>query len=141
MIVEEIMNKEVKTIEETSSIKDAVVLMNKYRVSCLIVLANKKMVGIITERDILKAFEDNNDLDKTPVKEVMTEKVFFVSPDMDVTDAAEIMVKEKIKKLPVLYSGMLVGIITAMDIVASEPKLMKQISTIMFLGKKHSMAG
>jgi len=141
MIVQEIMNKNVVTIDKKSTVKEAVSILNKNRISCLIVVDNGKMKGIITERDVLVAIDEDKNLNKVAVGSIMTKDVYFVGPNTDITDAAELMVKNKIKKLPVIYNGMLVGIVTATDLVAAEPKLMEQISNIMLLGKKQSMAG
>jgi len=141
MIVQEIMNKNVVTIDKKSTVKEAGSILNKNRISCLIVVDNGKMKGIITERDVLVAIDEDKNLNKVAVGSIMTKDVYFVGPNTDITDAAELMVKNKIKKLPVIYNGMLVGIVTATDLVAAEPKLMEQISNIMLLGKKQSMAG
>ncbi|MBU2522790.1 MAG: CBS domain-containing protein [Nanoarchaeota archaeon] len=123
MKVREVM-KHVKTISLGSSVKDAARKMNDHNIGSLIVLDGKKLVGIITERDILGKITA---LDKTPskipVSNIMTSKVIVTRPDDFIDDAVYLMIKNKIKKLPVIEDGEVVGMITSTDIVANSDEI------------------
>ena len=143
MIVQDIMNRNVLTTAPDSTVQEAVELMNKSGVGSVIVVEEEKgMRGILTERDVMKLIEKGKDPKKTLVKEIMTSDVYFVKPEDDIIDAAELMISKQIKKLPVIKSGVLVGILTATDIVASEPKFMNQLGMLFMAQKgKQSAAG
>ena len=124
MKIKEIM-KNIKAIDPDSTVKEAAVLMGKNSFGSLVVVNDrKKVVGIITERDILKKVTA---LDKSPsklsVKEVMTPKVITIESNAPLDDAVYLMIKHKIKRLPVLDNNELAGIITSTDIVANSSEV------------------
>jgi len=136
MELKEIMVQNVVTIEPDESVKEAAKRMNLYGIGCLIVVAkgNGKVVGILTERDILaKVVETSKNAGKTRVNEIMSTKLVVGLPDMDVVDAARMMLQKKIKKLPVVSDSKLVGLVTFTDIVSTvrmEPEMMKVIKDL-----------
>ncbi len=140
MLVQEIMSKKVLTAEGSLTVQEAVELMNKNQAGSLIVVDSGKMKGIVTERDVLKTIEQGKDAKKVLIKEIMTTDVYFVKPQDNVVDAAQLMAEKHIKKLPVISGGALVGILTATDIVASEPLFMHQLGEIFLTAKKHTTA-
>lgn len=117
MKVKEIMKK-VVTIEGNATVKEASALMSKKNIGCLVVTEKDLIVGIITERDILKHISHSNNL-HAKVEDIMTQDVITVSPNASIDEAADIMFQHKIKKLPVVDKNKLVGIITATDIIAN----------------------
>ena len=137
------MNTDVKTINENSTVKKAAVEMNKFRIGSLVVVKGSKLSGIITERDIIDSVvAEAKDSSKVKVKEIMTKEVIMVSPSKDISEAAELMIEKKIKKLPVMKGKQIVGIITATDICAAEPKIIEQIGALMLFPKeKKNIAG
>jgi len=141
--VKEIMNTDVKTINLNSNVREAAELMSKSNIGGLIVVEDSKLVGIVTERDVMKKVVAlNKSATKTKVKAVMTKKVIMIDPDKDVEEAAEIMLERKIKKLPIVYKNKLIGILTATDICAAQPKLIEQLAQLMLVpGKKKIIAG
>lgn len=142
MIVKDVMNTEVKTIAEDSSVKEAAGEMKKFRIGSLVVVKKSKLIGILTERDILdKVVAEAGDSSKITVKQVMTTEVVIVRPDIDIGEAAELMMEKDVKKLPVVQGNQLVGIVTASDLCMAEPKLMEQIGALTLLTKKKTMAG
>jgi len=123
MDVKDIIKKAV-SIEPNSSVKKAASLMSKKNIGCLIVMNNKKIVGIITERDILKKVEAvAKNVNSVFVKDIMIKKVITISPDDNLDDAALVMSKHKIKKLPVVDKGELIGIITNTDIIKNSERV------------------
>ena len=137
MIVEEIMNRNVHTIESGTLLQEAAQIMVDSHTKYLIVTKKGKLSGILTEWDFVrKAVAEGMDIKKLKVDDVMTEDVVIVKPDTDVEEAAKVMKEHDIKKLPVVTGSILVGLVTAMDIVAAHPKFMKQISNLLVLPSK-----
>jgi len=123
MKIKEVM-KSVKTISSDSTVKEAASLMNRYGIGCLVVVDSKKVRGIVTERDILKKVTAENKLpSKVFVDDIMTSKVITINSDSLIDDAVYLMIKNKIKKLPVLENNELVGILTSTDIVANSSEV------------------
>lgn len=143
MIVQDAMNKEVKTIAETSTVREAAERMREFRIGSLIVVKDSRLVGILTERDILdKVVAEALDSSTLKVKDIMTKEVVMISPDKDISTAAELMVEKRVKKLPVLQGKKLVGIITATDVCTAEPKIMEEIGALMLIPReKKRIAG
>lgn len=118
MLVKEIM-KGVETISEKQTFKDAARIMANQGIGCLVVTDGETVTGIVTERDVLRHISSNvEDLDK-PVSAVMTRNVITIEPDKHIDDAAKVMTEHKIKKLPVVKAGKLLGIITSSDLLAN----------------------
>jgi len=126
MLVKHIMRRKLLTMTENAKISDVIELMVENHAGSVIIVdkeSGDKVVGIVTERDILcKIISERKPLD-LPIKEIMTSNVITISPNETVERAARIMTENKIKKLPVVENGKLVGIITLTDIVASGVKL------------------
>jgi len=128
------MVQNVVTIQSGESVKEAAKRMNLYSIGSLIIVDKGKVVGILTERDILiKVVEASKNAAKTKVGEVMSKKLVVASPDMDVVDAARMMLQRKIKKLPIVTDSKLVGLVTFTDIVRTvrmEPEMMNAIKEL-----------
>jgi CBS domain-containing protein len=113
----DVMVKEVKTLEAHFSVYEAVKLMNESKIGCLVITDNGKIVGILTERDLLeRVLEKCKNPEETNVFEVMTRHVITGNPDVEVPQAAHIMFENKVKKLPLVERNSLVGIVTLTDI-------------------------
>jgi CBS domain-containing protein len=119
--VEDVMVEDVITVEEKTTIKKAVELMNKHEIGCLIVVKKRKPAGIVTERDMLKRILlESKDPEKTKVNEIMSKPLIVGKPQMNIEDAVKLMFKRNIKKLPVADKDHLVGLVTLTDLVRSE---------------------
>jgi len=122
--VEDVMVREVITIDEDATVKEAAEVMNKFEIGCLIAVRKKKAMGIITERDLLKrVVADAKDATKTKVKDVMSSPLVVVEPSMDLEEAVKLMFQMKIKKLPVVDEKRLVGLVTLTDIARFQPQM------------------
>jgi len=130
MLVREVMNPEVLTVGEDITVKEAATTMYKKNIGSLVVVEKEKIVGIITEGDILKTIARDLDVNATLITQVMTKDVITIDPDKTIEDAVNLMTGNKIKKIPVVHDGKLVGIITASDIVVVEPKLIESIANL-----------
>jgi len=131
--VSDVMVREVITIDENSTVKEAAEVMNKFEIGCLIAVRKGKAVGIITERDLLKrVVAEAKDVNKTRVKDVMSSPLVVVEPGMDLEEAVKLMFQMKIKKLPVVEEKRLVGLVSLTDIARFQPqmiKILKQLAT------------
>lgn len=130
--VEDVMVEEVVTTEEDTTVMQAVKIMNKLEIGCLIVLRKGKPAGILTERDLLRrVLAKSKDPKKTIVSEVMTKPLVFGKPYMEVEEAVKLMFKMKIKKLPVVgKNGQLAGLITLTDLVRFQPQMISIIKKL-----------
>jgi CBS domain-containing protein len=134
MLVRHVMNRSVVTAKLNTTLKEAAAVMSKLNIGSLVILGNEeKISGIITSTDILKAIARGEDVETTLVENVMSKPVIVIEPDKNVEDAVNIMLEHKIKKLPVVEEGRLVGIITASDIITIEPKLIENIAALISL--------
>lgn len=123
MRIKEVM-KPVQVINGESSIRDAASLMTKQKIGSLIVLDGKRFSGIITERDILTRVTANNKLpERVMIKNVMTPKMITIDSEALIDDAVYLMLKHKIKRLPVTAEQKVVGMITSTDIMANSEEL------------------
>jgi len=117
MNVEEIMIENVITIDPGTIIEKAVKTMNQHEIGCLIVCENGKPIGIMTERDLLKrVLEQGKPPTTVKVEEIMSRPVIYGNPSMELEDAARLMFRKKVKKLPIIKDGELVGLITLTDL-------------------------
>jgi CBS domain-containing protein len=143
MLVKDVMNADVKTVDADATIQEAAQLMSRHRVGCLIVTKDSRLMGIITEDDILrKVVAEAKNASKGTVKDYMTKDVIMVSPSDDIETAIQIMLDKKIKKLPVVSGNRLIGIVTTTDICTAEPELIKKVSELLLVpGEKKMVAG
>jgi len=124
--VEDVMVKEVITIDENSTVKEAAEIMNKFEIGCLIAVRKRKAMGIVTERDLLKrVMAEAKDAAKTKVKDVMSSPLVVVEPGTDLEEAVRLMFQMKIKKLPVVEGKRLVGLVSLTDIARFQPQMIK----------------
>jgi len=131
LLVRDFMSKNVKTARVDASAKEIVRKMNKFRISSIIVVRGKKPVGIVTERDILERIvEPCMEPTAVKAKDIMSTPVISISPEVSIEDAARLMAAKKIKKLPIIENGKLVGIVTSMDLMRASPKLVNLIEEL-----------
>jgi len=131
MKVEDVMVDNVITARDDETVKRAVDIMNKHQIGCLVVEKDGNAIGILTERDLLKrVLAKCKDPKKIKVRDVMTQPLMYVSPKTDLEQAAKIMFKLRIKKLPVIEERRLVGLLTVTDIARSSEKTVRMLKEI-----------
>jgi CBS domain-containing protein len=117
MEIRKIMVKKVKTVPIDTTVQKAVKIMNKNRINCLLVTYDKRVAGILTERDLLeRVLEKGKDPKAIKVSEIMTRHVLVGKPTMKLVEASKFMFENKVKKLPIMEKNRLVGIVTLTDI-------------------------
>ena len=111
MKVKDVMSKNVVCISPTSTVIEAAQLMQKHNIGVIPVCDSTKIVGIVTDRDIVvRNIANGTGVDKE-VRDIMTNDVKTVTLDMDVEEATEIMDEAKVRRLPVLENNKVVGFI------------------------------
>lgn len=115
--IKDVMSREVVIISPEETVFSAAKRMSEKNVSCLTVIEDGTVVGILTEKDLLNGVaEDGRDFGNIRVAERMSCPVHTVSPDLSTLEASRIMESQKIKRLPVLAEKQLVGIVTQTDL-------------------------
>ncbi len=124
IFVKNIMTKPAVRIEHKKTVQRAAKEMIKHRVGSIIVVKNKNPIGIITETDLNKKIvAPGKDPRKVKVIDIMSSPIVFSDPNDDVEVAVEKMEKHKIKRLPVVRRGKVIGIITNTDIARASPEM------------------
>jgi CBS domain-containing protein len=108
----------VYTITPAASVFDAVKLMAEKSIGALVVMEGEKVVGIITERDyarkiVLMARSSK----ETPVRDIMTSAIMYVRPDQTSEECMVLMTENRLRHLPVMDSGKLIGLVSIGDLV------------------------
>jgi len=125
--VRDIMIKDLLTISENETALKAAQVMTEKGVSSLIVLANDQPIGIITERDFIKKIcVKELKVSSVRVRDMMSRIRTSASPDTPIDVAVQRMVNNRIRRLPIIENGKVVGIITVTD-------LAKHLRTILLL--------
>ncbi len=119
MQVKEIMTNEVAYVSPSQTLVDAARLMQKHDVGSVPVCQGDQVLGIVTDRDIVvRNVAHGKNPQNTSVKDVMTSQVRMVSSDMDIHQAAEMMAKNQVRRLPVVDNNRIVGMIALGDLAA-----------------------
>ena len=117
MKVREIMTTELVTVPPSANIHEAARLMREANIGDVLVVDQDKLVGILTDRDIVvRTVAQGLDGRQAAVGDHMTRELFTGMPDWDVDDVADIMGEEQIRRMPIVENGRLVGIISLGDI-------------------------
>jgi len=137
MIVKEIMQKDVEKAGPETTVSEAAAKMTEKEIGYIIIVKESKLLGIITEDDIIrKVVGEGKHPQETKLHEIMVKDVIHVGPEATIEEAAELMTEKKIKKLPVVDKNKLLGIVTASDVVAAEPKMMESLGELILLARK-----
>jgi len=138
MKIERLMVKNVITLQTGASAYDAVKLMNKNGIGCLVAVDNGEILGILTERDLLeRVLEKCRNPKETDISEIMTRQVIVGEPDMQLVEATKLMFENKVKKLPIVKGNQLVGLVTLTDIARATSADEKTIELVEALSNMH----
>jgi CBS domain-containing protein len=115
--LKEIMTSDVFTIERQATVSDVAAQMLKGRVGSAVVMDGAWVTGIFTERDVVRAAGSGKDLTASKVSDWMTSDPVTVEGGMEAEEAAEIMMANGFRHLPVLEGQALVGIVSLRDVL------------------------
>jgi len=115
----DIMAAEVLTTSAERPVAEVTSMMVKARVGSVVVMQGSWLAGILTERDVLRAAASGSDLTKSPVSEWMTRNPMTATPDTTLEEAAEVMLSNGFRHLPVVEGRELQGMVSIRDVLAS----------------------
>ncbi|MCX7789159.1 MAG: CBS domain-containing protein [Chloroflexaceae bacterium] len=111
--------KGVWSIAPDRTVEEGVRVMAEHDVGALLVVVQGRLVGIVTERDVVrKVVLPGRNPATTPIAEIMTERVLYVRPDQTVEECMALMTDKHLRHLPVLEDGRILGIVSIRDVVA-----------------------
>jgi len=116
-VVRDIMTKEIVTIEAGKTALDAARLMADKGISSVFVMKDEKPIGIVTERDFLKKIcAQELEVSKVKISDIMSSVLTTADPETPIEVAVQRMINHKIRRLPIMENGKIVGIITVTDL-------------------------
>ena len=113
--VKDFMTKDIITRDIQKTVLAAAMLMSEKMIGCLVVADGKMPVGIVTERDFVRRVVARNLSPDMELSQIMSKPLITIDPDSSLRDAARLMLKNKIRRLPVIKENRLVGIVVASD--------------------------
>ncbi|MBM7870523.1 CBS domain-containing protein [Clostridium pascui] len=117
MKVKDIMTKNVASLNPEDTVEHAAQLMKEYNIGSLPVCNEEKVIGIITDRDIaIRSSAEGENVQKQTVRDIMTSNPVTIKSDIDIQDATRIMSERQIRRLPVVESNNLVGMLSLGDV-------------------------
>jgi CBS domain-containing protein len=114
-------SREVITIRPNQTIRDVVVLLTRHNIGALVVVDEaERVVGIISERDIVRQAVQDETVFALPVHQVMTREVITGMPQDDIMSVAHVMTERRFRHLPIVDQGRLIGIISIGDVLKAQ---------------------
>jgi CBS domain-containing protein len=127
MKVREIMSRPIITEDGDAHITEIVKNMAELGIGSVVITSDGNPAGIITERDIaLKVLLKNKRADEVKAKEVMSSPLLTIDAETSVEEASALAAEKRIKRLPVVENGVLVGIISVRNILTQKPEYVKR---------------
>lgn len=118
MKIGEIMHRKLIIVDKEATIAEAAKVMDNKNIGCVLVEENKKIAGIMTERDILKrVVAAGLDYRKAKVKDIMSPNLITAPAETTLEESGEIMERNKIRRLIVTENNEIAGIITSRDVI------------------------
>jgi CBS domain-containing protein len=117
--IADVMSLRVLTVTPDETVQLAIARMLEENVGSVAVCEGNHLVGIFTERDVLRLAGENTELQELRVGDVMTRRVLTVSPDDEILAAGALMAERRIRHLPVVQDGMVMGIVGLRDVTRS----------------------
>jgi CBS domain-containing protein len=128
--VREVMTPGVRTVSPSQSLAEAAELMKSEDVGSVPVVEEGRLAGIVTDRDIvIRAVAERRDPQTVKVDEIASGELVTVEPEQDLDEALELMARHRVRRLPVVEEGRLVGMLAQAD-VALEAKEKKVGETV-----------
>lgn len=117
----DIKGRSVWSVARETTVIDALHMMADKDVGALLVVENEKPVGILSERDIVRRLAESENCNlNMPVRELMTSPVFFVGQDYTLDECMALMTNKRIRHLPVVEQGKLIGLVSIGDVVKAQ---------------------
>ncbi len=130
--ISDIMTQNPFVVTPNTNLLECAKKMVRKRVGSLLIADKKKLVGFISQRDILWALVKKSKKDLSTIKaiDISPKKIATLSPNMTIREAIEKMKKSKFERLPVIHDKELVGMVTSKDILNFHPELYPEIEEL-----------
>lgn len=116
----EVKGRDIWSVGPDASVYDAMKLMADKEIGALMVMEGANLVGLISERDYArKVILKGRSSKSTQVKEIMTTRVVYTHPQQNIEECMAVMTEKRVRHLPVIDEGRLVGVISIGDLVKS----------------------
>lgn len=117
MQMKDIMVREVVTTSEEETVLNAARRMRDSNIGCLVITEGKRVLGVVTDRDLtVDCVSQGHDAANCKLSNHISKPALVADPEMDVLSAAHLMNDKKIKRLPVVEDGQLVGLVSFSDV-------------------------
>ncbi|MFA6808518.1 MAG: CBS domain-containing protein [Eubacteriales bacterium] len=117
MIVRDIMTRDVVTVPPSANVVDIAKIMKSKDVGCILVADNGRLLGVVTDRDIVvRVVREGKDINQIKAEQCMTLHPVSVEINETIDQAAEIMAENQVKRLPVIGENKIVGVIALGDL-------------------------
>ncbi len=133
ILVRDVMTKEPRVVRRDTNVQEVVATMNKFDISSIIVVEEKRPIGIVTHKDIVsKLVQARIPPDAVTAREIMSSPIITINEDSSIEEAARLMSKRRIKKLIVTKNNNEhVGILTSSDLVREAPKTTELLNELL----------
>jgi CBS domain-containing protein len=122
--VHDAITSSVITADPKTTVADAAVLMSRFKIGSIVIKSKTGPEGLITESDIIeKVVAKNIMASEINIGQIMTKNLILIDPGSELNQAARLMAKNNIRRLPVVNNGSLVGILTSTDVLMVSPEL------------------
>lgn len=126
--VRNIMTRDIVSVESTASVHEALSLMTEKDIGSVVVTRDGKMVGIFTERDVLKKCCPDRRCETMKAGEIMSSPLVTIQGDAAIGEAADLMASKRVRRLLVTLDGRIEGIITERDVMRATLDVFKTLS-------------
>ena len=122
------MTKNPVIVTKDKNIEDCAKEMIKHKIGSVLIIENKKLLGIVTEKDVMEKVVSQGITPKNiTAEEVMTTKITTTNPEEDIYKAILLMRNTSVRRLPVLQNNQVIGLLTVKDVLRINPDLFEII--------------
>lgn len=118
--IRDVMSQHMITVTKQDNVFEIAMKMKENNVGIIPVVDGKKLIGVVTDRDLVVRGYAEKRSGSATVEEVISDQVYTISPDADIQEAAQLMAQQQIRRLPVVENGELLGIVAIGDLAVRE---------------------
>ena len=129
MLIRDILKKKGRktfTASKETKIVDIAHILAKENIGAIVIVENEKVIGILSERDIVRGFTQKNSVRNTQAQELMTKNVFTCGMEDNNEDLLTLMVNKHFRHMPVVDNDKLIGVVSIGDLVKDRTKRLKK---------------
>jgi CBS domain-containing protein len=135
LLVKEIMVRDPVTVDSERTVREAALAMDRSGIGCVLVTSRRdgkeKAIGIVTERDLVRrVLTMEGQISDLRVKNIMSSPLIVVDPSATIEEAASIMERNRVRRLPVVNQDGLVGVVTVTDLARALAKQLEYSESV-----------